>query len=368
MKQRQPVSIKNILKCSAAFCAFNMGAAFVSGQEVLQFFASFGFFGIGGLLFTFALMSYAGWQIQRAALIEGWEDPHEVFPYFCGPVLGSEYIGLMIVALFAETVLMAASAGAIFEEYYGVPNIVGRAFILLLGVATVLSGLEKILDVLGYLAPVVIAFLFLVSLTALLRSPMSPSEGAAIAASSDLLRGASQWTLSAIKYACYCALVAVTVFVPCGQRAHNLRESNIAAVVQMVMLTTVLFLMLFAELKNMDRIAGVQLPNLVLAAHYLPVVAKGFSVILLMGIFSATVVSLWFVVRKFSKEGTMRYRVLTVGLAALSLLVSGTMSFSRIVNLLFTIGGPFGLLFCVLIAARQIRTRKAEKRAPGRAD
>ena len=57
--------MKNILKMGSAFIGIIVGAGFASGQEILQYFTSFGLLGIVGAIVSTALFAYLGMTLTR---------------------------------------------------------------------------------------------------------------------------------------------------------------------------------------------------------------------------------------------------------------------------------------------------------------
>ena len=47
---KHDVSLKTVIKFAGAFTAFLIGSGFATGQEVLQYFASYGYLGVLGYL------------------------------------------------------------------------------------------------------------------------------------------------------------------------------------------------------------------------------------------------------------------------------------------------------------------------------
>ena len=49
-----------VIKYAGAFIAFMIGSGFASGQEIMQFFTSYGLWGVGGALISMFLFSWSG--------------------------------------------------------------------------------------------------------------------------------------------------------------------------------------------------------------------------------------------------------------------------------------------------------------------
>lgn len=77
MQEKSSSKFSNVLKLAGAFAAFIMGSGYQSGQEIIQFFSSYGYLGIlGGFISMFlfawsalACMSYGFKNKQNAEQI-----------------------------------------------------------------------------------------------------------------------------------------------------------------------------------------------------------------------------------------------------------------------------------------------------------
>ena len=348
------VSIKNVIQFSGAFVAFFVGAAFGSGQEIMQFFTSFGIFGFPGLIAALLIFIFAGYQIQAVSCREGFSEPYSIFEYFCGKTIGKIYTYILVAMLYAEFVMMSAGAGATFEEYFGIPNFVGRAVIVILTVATVLLGLNRIVDMLGFTGPVIILFMAIIGIASIIMAPMTLKEGMETAVTLDMLKGADTWVVSGLKYASYVVLSLVPIWAVCGSRSNSIKEARLSSVTQVLLFSIACFVIILAQLMNVKLIDGTEIPNLVLARTYVPAIAGGFAIIILLGIYSTVTFELWYTVRKFSEEKTKRYYTLTIVLAAIGLFFSGLLPFSTIINWLYSAAYILGVILLIFMAVHMV--------------
>lgn len=65
----QKVSVSNVFKLSGAYIAYLIGSGFATGQEVMQFFASFGIYGIFAAIVSALLFCFLGSTLMIKAMI-----------------------------------------------------------------------------------------------------------------------------------------------------------------------------------------------------------------------------------------------------------------------------------------------------------
>lgn len=354
---KDSISIKNIILFTGSYCAYLMGASFSSGREMLQYFSGYGIKGFAGMAFTCAVFIYIGYVIMNTAARERFEDPFEVYIYFCGRKLGTVYVWLLTFLMVADMIMMTSSAGANLSENMGYSGYIGRCTCLLAAI-TVCLGLNRIIDVLSKLGPFVAIAMVVLAIIAIVKCPVTLSEADALIPQLDIYTGNSGIAESSIRYTMYCAITCFPILVVCGMKAESRKEIKATAVSQVAAWGTVCVLAMISQIVNIESIYNYEIPNMVLVKMYLPALHGVFSIIILICTYSATTLMLWTIVRKFAEEKTKKYYALTISIGIVAYLLSGTMPFSRILALVFNNGFYPGMLFLIMIIIKQIKERK----------
>lgn len=348
---------RNLLRFAAAYNAVYMGAAFISGQETLQFFMAFGWWGFAGMALVVALFIFEAFRFQEKIFRDKISEPFEAVHVLCGERMGKVFTWVVLFSIVMGMVMMMAGSGAVAAENYGLPNFTGRVLVAAAAMAVVLLGLDRIVDVLGVVGPLNIALMIVVAVIACCKMPLSVPEGMALAPALVTAKGAGTWWLSAVKYAGYGLLVLIPVYMISGSEAASLREVKVSAFTQMIPLAVVWVLVMCAQAGNITAVAGTEIPNVTMARLYAPALSRVFGISILMGTFSSTTMSLWSLVRKLAEEGTAKYRWLTLGFGLAALVISGAFPFSRILNITFTIVFWIGLILFGMLVWGAVRRR-----------
>ena len=58
--EKQAVKWSNVFGFAGAFCALLIGSGFATGQEVMQYFVSYGYWGLAGAMVVLVLFLYVG--------------------------------------------------------------------------------------------------------------------------------------------------------------------------------------------------------------------------------------------------------------------------------------------------------------------
>lgn len=112
---------ENALRLGFTFAGCYLGAGYVSGQELWQFFGCFGWQGIAGLLLAVALSFFFGVLLLRLVQRTGCDQTDALVIRRPIPLLRDAVGLLQLFFLFGILVIMAARGGGAFRCRYWVP-------------------------------------------------------------------------------------------------------------------------------------------------------------------------------------------------------------------------------------------------------
>lgn len=80
-----------VITYAGAFIALLIGSGFATGQEILQYFAAYGYQGILGLLFILILFFIIGTELIDTGYEGEMANPNDIYLRVCGPKIGQFY-------------------------------------------------------------------------------------------------------------------------------------------------------------------------------------------------------------------------------------------------------------------------------------
>ena len=137
-----------------------------------------------------------------------------------------------------------------------------------------------------------------------------------------------------------------------GKTAHSRKEARSGALLGGIAFSVACIIVSLGLLSNIARVNGTEIPMLVLASDLSPLLASGFSVIILAGIYTTAVPLLWTVSSRFFPETSARFKYLTLALAVVGTLVGLVLPFSQMVNIVYVVNGYVGILLLVLMLVK----------------
>ena len=212
--------MKNILKMGSAFIGIIVGAGFASGQEILQYFTSFGLLGIVGAIVSTALFAYLGMTLTRLGSRMRTTSHKEVIYKISGRYLGVIVDYIIIFTLFGVGVVMIAGAGSNLNQQFGLPPFVGSLLMVVLVFLTVLLNVDKVVGVIGSITPFLIISVIGVSIYCLATMGMQHLQRL-IQLQLDVTTTLPNWFISAINYVSFNIAVGASMALVMGGAEKN---------------------------------------------------------------------------------------------------------------------------------------------------
>ena len=355
-------SAPRVLTYAGAIVAFLIGSGFATGQEILQYFTSYGYWGVFGTgLLVLVLISYVCVEFFTVGQAKQFERPSMIFHYYCGRHLGTFFDFFSVLFVFLSFTVMVAGAGAVFQEHYGLSKHIGGIGLATAVGITVWFGLKSLVDVIGKIGPLIVLIAVGLGVLGIVANPGGIAEGNALLPQLELTRASTNWVMSALSYVGFCMLWLAAFLTALGRTAHSRREAASGGLLGGIVFSTACMVVGLGLLANIARVNGTEIPMLVLADDLSPVLASGISVMILAGIYTTAIPLLWTVSSRFFADRTPRFKYLTLALAAAGTVIGLLLPFSQMVNVVYVINGYVGILLLVLMLART-GTRLARRR------
>ncbi|EMY35804.1 hypothetical protein D477_002401 [Arthrobacter crystallopoietes BAB-32] len=349
----EKTSVLRVLTYAGAIVAFLIGSGFATGQEILQYFTSYGYWGVFGTgLLVLVLMTYVAVEFFLVGQAKKFERPSLIFHYYCGKHLGTFFDFFSILFVFLSFTVMVAGAGAVFEEHYGTSKYIGGIGLAAAVGISVWFGLKSLVDVIGKIGPLIVVIAIALGFVGVIRNPGGIAEGNALLPTLELTQASTNWFMSGLSYVGFCMLWLAAFLTALGKTSRSRKEAASGAMVGSIAFSVACIVVGLGLLANITRVGGTEIPMLVLAKDVNTVLASGISVMILAGIYTTAVPLLWTVSSRFCADKTPRFKYLTIGLAVVGTVIGLVLPFSQMVNIVYVINGYVGILLLVLMLAK----------------
>lgn len=350
---------KRVLTCAGAIIACLIGSGYATGQEILQFFVSYGKWGILGLVISIAGLVIVTKQVLLDAYIQKMEKMSEMLPFYCGKRVGRILEWIMPLILFSTLVVMISGAGTAMEEYYGWNPYVGRVLLLIPVYLTVVMGLDQLVEIIGFLGPFTIVFTLIICLYNVWNLPElsfkeGVMEGLRFIERMDMPRAAGHPFVSAVLYTSFNLTMSLAFFSGMGAHATSYEEAGGGSVLGAITYGVAAFFMHMALLLHLSNMEGVSIPMLHLADRLHPFFGYLFSLILISEIYTTAVPALWALGRNICSEDSSKFSYVIMGLLGLGF-VGSLLPFEILVGRLYPLIGYVGIALLIGIVRKMVR-------------
>lgn len=145
--------MKKSFQIGSAFVGLIVGAGFASGQEVMQYFTSFGIWGtVGGIIATI-LFAFLGYTLAQLGSQLQTQSHKDVIYHIGGRYFGFIFDIVITFFLFGVAVVMFAASGSTFEQMFGIHPMVGSIIMVAATILTLLLNIKKIINIIAVATP-----------------------------------------------------------------------------------------------------------------------------------------------------------------------------------------------------------------------
>lgn len=194
-----------------AFAGCFLGAGYVSGQELWQFFGSFGAKGVAGLLVAVALLFFTGIIMILLGRLTRLSEIDKIVVRRDWPLLRGAVTVLELLFLFGVGTIMSAGVGALLEQLFGLAPFIGSAVFAALVAVVSLAGFSGMVSAFSATVPVLSVVTLIFGIMSICSNGLVlPQSGGG---SNPLM---SSWLVAAVSFACYNVFGSIAMIAPLG--------------------------------------------------------------------------------------------------------------------------------------------------------
>lgn len=342
------------MQLALSYTGVFLGAGFVSGQELWQFFSCFGPIGLLGFLGTAALFFCVDYSLLRLIMVTGQEDMAHMLTPGDRPKLRVVVSVMQRLLLFGVCVIMIAGGSVLLSHPLGIPTWLA-GFVFTAAVLLVAQfGLYGLVTTFSLVVPAITVCTVLLGIITLFQSgfQFAPATGSV----STLI---PNWVVGFFTYAAYNLFGTICVLAPMAKHLPDLATLNRGLWIGNGLLILLAGSIIAALAARPD--AGLtELPMAMLAGKLHPALEGGYNLLMGMGMFSAALSSCNAIMNQISLSfewvNTRRKLVTTLLLVGAWLL--SLVGFGNLIGIIYPVFGYAGIPFLVFLVRNWLLTRK----------
>lgn len=345
--------MKKSLKMGSAFIGIIVGAGFASGQEILQYFTSFGIMGILAAFISTVMFAYLGMSLTRLGSRMQKTSHKEVIYGISGKILGTIVDYIIIFTLFGVGVVMVAGAGSIFTQQFGLPAALGSTILIVLVILTIMLNVEKVIAIIGGITPFLILMVVILAVYSL--STMDSSFSFLDPIAKEQLSAVPNWFLSALNYASFNIAVGASMAIVMGSTEKDEKIAARGGLFGGLGLGALIMLSHLAIFAKVDEVGNAEMPMLQIANDISPIVGWFMSFILFGMIFNTAVGMVYAFSARFMQSGTAKFKIFVIIVGIISYVLS-FVGFTELVNMFYPVVGYLGFFLVAALIWADIRS------------
>lgn len=345
---------KRIWSIALAYVGVMIGAGVSSGQDLLQYFVSFGAWGLIGVIVLGVLHVGFGRLMIALGSYYRSDDHSVVLAEISHPVIYRILDIALIITCFIFGFVMTAGAGANLNQQFGMPFWVGAFLCTVLTIVVSFLDFKKIIGVIGVFTPVILVMIALIFMTNVLGRHWEFSEMNRI---SQTIQSPfpSVW-MSVVNYFAVCVMSAIAMAFVMGGSIFKINEAEKSGAWGGFMVGVIFFITTLILFANSDKVVKSDLPMLAIAKEVNPIFATLYALVI-FGLIFNTVFSLYYALGKRFAAGSEKRFKFFVTAFSLSGFVVSFMGFRQLVAVMYPIIGYMGLLMLVVLVIASYRKK-----------
>jgi len=171
------------------------------------------------------------------------------------------------------------------------------------------------------------------------------------------MKASTNWLYAAGSYVGFCMLWLAAFMSSMGASANSKKEAAMGAVFGAAAFSAAVLIVALGLIANIEKVAGSQIPSLVIASGIHPSVAIVYSLTVVAGIYTTAVPLLWTVSVRIAQEKTVKFKTVTAILAVIGAIIGLKVPFDRLVNIVYVINGYVGIFLLIMMIFTSVKNR-----------
>ena len=375
-KDSNTLNLKRVLILAGAIIAFTIGSGFATGQEIVQYYTAYGTKNILVLLVFAVAFLYYNFNFAKAGAEQKFEKGNDVYKFYCGKYIGTFCDYYSTIFCYMSFWVMVGGAASTIKQQYNLPLWVGAVILTAITILTVIGGLNSLVDAIGIVGPIIVTLCIFIGLVTCVRDAKNIGEGLSVIASGSYIgsdaantikNAGANWLISGLSYAGFVLLWFASFTSALGAK-NSKKDLNYGILAGTIAVCIAIMLVSFAQIANINTgengtyIWNADIPNLILAAKIWKPFSAIFALVVFAGIYTTAVPLLYNPAVCFSKEGTLQFKILTISLALIGLVVGLFLDFRTLVNIIYVLNGYVGAVLILFMLWKNFKDLKNKKK------
>ncbi len=346
---------KTYLKIAFAYIGVIVGAGLSSGQDLLQYFLSFGKIGLLGVALLGILNIIFGRIMVTLGCYYRSDNHEEVFSEIAHPIMTRILDVVLAVGSFAMGFVMVAGAGSNLQQQFGLPFFIGSLICSVLIIFVSFLDFEKITGVLGLFTPVMIVMIVLIAAYTFIGKSYDFDMLDKAARTIEPAMG-NLW-ISVIDYYALCAMTGVSMAFILGGSVVRIGVAEKGGTIGGLIIGVIIMIASLSLFANVDTVKDSDIPMLAIVNEIHPILATIYALTIFALIFNTAFSLYYSIARRFSGGSPKKMKMIMIAVVLIGYICSFG-GFKQLIGIMYPILGYMGMALLVILVIGFYRERK----------
>lgn len=346
--------LKQIFKIALAYVGVIIGAGLSSGQDLMQYFVSFGKWGILGTVFLGILSVIFGKIIITLGSYFRSNDHFEVLSQISKPITNKILDISLIVSCFVIGFVMIAGAGSNLNQQFGLPSWLGALICAVLVIVVSFLDFERITNVLGIFTPLVFIMIMVMAVFTFASRRFDFEELEAVA--NTIATPMPNIWFSVLNYFSLCVMTGVSMAFVLGGSIMRISVAEKGGTLGGLIISIIITITTCTLYANVKLATTADIPMLAIAKQINPVFSLVYALVIFGLIFNTAFSLFYALAKRFSSNQTKRFYPILIGTVAVGYLLS-FMGFKKLVSVMYPILGYIGFMMLIILAIAWVKEK-----------
>ena len=332
--------IIKIFQVAVVFVGTIVGAGLASGKEITEFFTSFGIKSFIGIILCGIFYVIIGTIISKISIaykLNSYSDAMKIIsPNFFGKLTGV----ITTLYLISSASIILAGSGAILNQFFGIPKLIGSLIMLVLASIFLLRDTNGLIEINSFIVPALIITITLLTIFYFLfcNNIISIEHITSFKPQKDGI-----W-ISTILYAGYNTLCSSGVLVPLSTEMGKNKIMTKGIILGTSALTLLCLMINLMLTLNQPYIYEYEIPLLLVANRFGNILQALLLLIILLEMFSTEVSDVYSISKTLEQSFNIKFKKGIFIVLAFALPIS-QIGFSNLISTLYPLFGLLSLIF-----------------------
>ena len=339
-----------IFQVAVVFIGTIVGAGLASGKEITEFFTSFGIQSFVGIILCGLFYIFMVTMLSKISLKHKLNSYSELINIISPNLLGKLTGVITTLYLISSASIILAGSGAILNEFFAIPKIVGSLIMLSIAAIFILKGTNGLIEVNSIIVPLLISTITVLTVLYFVYNNGSLS----IEMLTKFPPKKEGILVSTILYAGYNILCSSGVIIPLSTEINDKKIMTKGIFFGALGLTLLCLMINFMLTLNIPYIYEYEIPLLYVATPFGSIIQAVLLMVILLEMFSTEVSDVYSISKTLDKSFKISFKKGVFIVLAVALPIS-QIGFTNLITTLYPL---FGLLSLVFITQCIIFTLK----------